>query len=219
VVPEIEKQTVMVVDDSLLARKIITKMLEPLDVNVVTASGGGEAVELFKKHDLAIILMDVIMEDMDGFQAAEQIRALELPNSRVPIIFVTATLTDAENVFKGYEAGAVDYLLKPVESKPLCAKVGVFCELHAQRKLIQSKSDELEKYIEEINVLRGLVPICANCKNVRDDDGYWLTIEQYFTERSDAEFSHSICPVCVDVLYPNRGLKSSKDENQLNKET
>lgn len=209
---EVPKEQVLVVDDSPLARQVTIKQLESLDVEVLTASSGEEAVKVFQANDPAIILMDVIMDGMDGFAAAERIRGLDHPNSAVPIIFITASLTDSDNVFKGYESGAVDYLLKPVDLKPLCSKVSVFCQLHAQQAEIERKNAKLELYIKELNQLRDLVPICASCKNVRDDEGYWHSVEKYFTEKADAEFSHSICPKCIKELYPSiRGDKKASN--------
>ena len=199
----ISNQKVLITDDSPLSRQIMVKMLSELGIEVLTAESGREAIEVFKAHDLAIILMDVIMDDMTGFDAARQIRALDHPNRRVPIIFVTATLGDTQNIFKGYDSGAVDYILKPVDAKPLRSKVSIFCEMHAQRQEIDRKNRELEKHIEEIKTLRGLIPICANCKSVRDDDGYWQSIEEYFDKYSSTQLSHSICPKCVDELYPD----------------
>ncbi|MFP6584313.1 MAG: response regulator [Candidatus Hydrogenedentota bacterium] len=202
---EVQRPQVLIVDDSSLARQITEKQLDSLDVEVLTATSGEEAVEVFRGRDLAIILMDVVMGGIDGFETARRIRDLDHPNNSVPIIFLTASLTDSENVFRGYESGAVDYLLKSVDVKPLCSKVGVFCQLHAQRAEIIEKNRELETYIEEINQLRGLVPICAQCKNVRDDEGFWHSVEHYFTSNSDTEFSHSICPDCREELYPGVG--------------
>jgi hypothetical protein len=96
----------------------------------------------------------------------------------------------------------------------LCSKVTVFSRLHAQKdeirqilEEIQRKNVELETHLQEIEELRGLVPICASCKNIRDDTGYWHSIEQYFTKRSGTEFSHSICPGCRDKLYPELQAK------------
>lgn len=189
------------------------KILSELGVEVLTAETGEEAIELFKKHDLAIILMDVMMEGIDGYEAARQIRALDHPNRRVPIIFVTATLGDTQHIFKGYDSGAVDYLLKPVDAKPLRSKVSIFCEMHTQRQEIARKNRELEKHIEEIETLRGLIPICASCKSVRDDDGFWQSIEVYFAENSATQLSHSICPDCVERLYPQSADDAGSQKN------
>ncbi|MCH8204549.1 MAG: response regulator, partial [Candidatus Hydrogenedentes bacterium] len=124
-------------------------------------------------------------------------------------IFVTATGLEEETIFQGYDAGAVDYLFKPVEPNLFRSKVNVFCQLSAQRLLIQeqlqeiqAKNDALRHQLEEIKTLRGLVPICAKCKNVRDDSGFWQCIENYVSEHSEAEFSHSLCPNCKEELYP-----------------
>lgn len=214
---ESKQQKVLVVDDSPLAREVLIRMLSDLDIIVISAESGEEAIELFHRHQFALVLLDVLMGGMSGFQTASKIRALDHDHSDVPIIFVTATNTDAANVFEGYEAGAVDYLLKPVDMVMLRSKVRVFCRLNAQRDVIQAQLDEiqhknaeLEKHIAEINVLRGLVPICASCKNVRDDAGYWHSIEQYFTENSDTKFSHSICPECTEKMYPGLMDKEQK---------
>jgi len=61
---------------------------------------------------------------------------------------------------------------------------------------------ELNQALAEVNKLRGILPICANCKNIRDDEGYWHQIEMYIRDHSDADFSHSICPTCCKKLYP-----------------
>ena len=87
--------------------------------------------------------------------------------------------------------------------------MNVFCQLSAQRFLIHRQLDEIQaknkvllRQLEEIKTLRGLVPICAKCKSVRDDSGFWQSIEIYVSEHSEAEFSHSLCPECKDELYP-----------------
>jgi hypothetical protein len=61
---------------------------------------------------------------------------------------------------------------------------------------------ELQKTMDEIKVLQGILPICANCKKIRDDSGYWEQVEKYVQDRSEAQFSHSICPECARKLYP-----------------
>lgn len=76
----------------------------------------------------------------------------------------------------------------------------------AQRKQTQQELEstvsDLQKALEEINTLSGLLPICAACKNVRDDNGYWNQIEVYIRDHADVEFSHSVCPDCMQELYP-----------------
>ena len=71
---------------------------------------------------------------------------------------------------------------------------------------------ELREALAEVKTLSGLLPICASCKNVRDDKGYWTQIEQYIQEATDAQFSHGICPDCMNKLYP--GLEADKPPEQ-----
>ena len=211
------QQSILVVDDSPLAREMVVRMLSSLDIEVMTAESGEEAINVFPDHDFALILMDVAMGGISGLETATEIRKLDHSNSDVPIIFITASNTETSNIFDGYEAGGVDYLLKPVDHIALRSKVSVFCRLNEQRTVIadqlseiQTKNAELEKHIAEIKVLRGFVPICASCKNIRDDAGYWQSIEEYVSENSEAEFSHSICPGCSEKLYPGLAINRQK---------
>ncbi len=202
------RQSVLIVDDSPTDLLYLTRVLERPDRHIISARSGEEALQVLKGFECALVLLDIHLEGLNGFQTAEKIRAEERTR-HLPVIFITATSRDQENVFRGYDAGAVDYLFKPLEANLLRSKVNVFCELSAQRlviqeqlKEIQAKNEVLRRQLEEIKTLRGLIPICAHCKNVRDDSGFWQTIEAYVCDHSEAEFSHSLCPECTDVLYP-----------------
>ena len=76
-----------------------------------------------------------------------------------------------------------------------------------QRETLSGRLAELEEALSQIKPLHGLLPICASCKNVRDDNGYWNQIETYLSQHSEAEFSHSICPTCLVQLYPEQSKK------------
>lgn len=204
------KIDVLIVDDqqeNLFTMHGILDALE-LEITVVEASSGDEALALMLERDFALVLLDVRMPGMDGFELAELMRGRE-KTKRVPIIFITAIEKDQRHIFTGYEAGAVDYLFKPIDPIVLKAKVKVFCDLHGQRQIIQKqlkeiseKNEALEKQLAEIKVLRGMLPICSHCKKIRNDSGYWEAIEKYICARSEACFSHGICPECLDALYP-----------------
>jgi len=207
-IKELPRQSVLVVDDSPTDLRYIGRLLEAPDRHILTAASGEEALKILRGVEFALVILDVHMDGMDGFETAERMRDDERTQD-IPIIFVTATGLEEETVFQGYDAGAVDYLFKPVEPNLLRSKVNIFCQLSAQRLLIQdqlkeiqAKNDVLRRQLEEIKTLRGLVPICAKCKSVRDDSGFWQCIENYISEHSEAEFSHSLCPDCRDELYP-----------------
>ncbi len=123
-----DRAKLLLVDDrpeNLLALEAI---LEPLEADLVRAASGEEALRRLLHEEFAAILLDVQMPGMDGFQTAELIKQRERTR-HVPILFLTAISKDAEHVFRGYSAGAVDYLMKPFEPLVLRAKVAVFIEL------------------------------------------------------------------------------------------
>ena len=123
----------LLVDDlgeNLLA---LSKLVERDDVEVLSAHSGVEALEILLAHEVALALIDVQMPGMDGFELAELMRGSERTRA-IPIIFVTAGIGDQSRVFKGFEAGAVDFLYKPIEPRVLRNKVDVFFELNRQRQ-------------------------------------------------------------------------------------
>ena len=132
---------ILLVDDRPENLLALTAVLEPLDVRLVTAGSGEEALKALLEEDFAVVLLDVQMPGMDGFETARYIRGRERSRT-TPIIFLTAVSTDVAQVAKGYEAGAVDYVLKPFEPNMLRSKVGVFCDLERQRRG-RARSDEL----------------------------------------------------------------------------
>ena len=113
------------VEENLLA---LSALLRRDDVELLEARSGAEALELLLVHDVALALLDVQMPDMDGFELAELMRGSERTR-HVPIIFVTAGARDQHRLFKGYEAGAVDFLYKPIEPHILKNKAEVFFQL------------------------------------------------------------------------------------------
>jgi hypothetical protein len=122
---------------------------------------------------------------------------------------VTALSREEKFVFKGYEAGAVDYLYKPIEPIVLKSKVRVFCDLYHHKRTIEAQLAEiteknrlLEERMREITRLRGLLPVCCNCRKVRDDKGYWSDLEEYFIKNTELSFSHGLCEDCLHELYP-----------------
>ena len=134
-------------------------------------------------------------------------QSINKKTKNTPIIFVTAISKEDAYVFKGYESGAVDYLFKPIKEEILKSKVKVFITLFKQQQVIEKQKEELEKFIKiqskEIDTLQVLLPICANCKKIKDDAGYWDNVEIYIKEQTNTELTHSICPTCIKKLYPD----------------
>src|SRR5438477_6807831 len=134
-----QRAKVLVVDDEPKSLFAMQALLGALGEELLTAQTGEEALRLALRHDFAVILLDVRMPGMDGFETAKMIRSRE--RSRLtPIIFLTAAADEMTSMFRGYEVGAVDYLMKPVVPEILKSKVSVFVELH--RKNLQLRESE-----------------------------------------------------------------------------
>jgi signal transduction histidine kinase len=135
---------VLVVDDIEQNRIAMQALLGRPGVVVLSAASGAQALELLLVHDVALALVDVQMPEMDGFALAELMRGAERTRG-VPIIFLTAGPQDAQRSFRGYEAGAVDFLWKPVEPHAIRSKVAVFVELHRQRRQLRDGLAQLQR--------------------------------------------------------------------------
>ncbi|USQ98264.1 hybrid sensor histidine kinase/response regulator [Caulobacter sp. RL271] len=127
-------------EENLLA---LEALLQREGLTCLKARSGEEALELLLAHEVALALLDVQMPGMDGFELAEFMRGSERAR-HIPIIFVTAGSADLQRRFRGYEAGAVDFIQKPIEPTALRSKANVFFDLHRQRLQIQAQRDELE---------------------------------------------------------------------------
>lgn len=145
-----EKASILIVDDSADKRLVLAATLEGLPVQVVQAASGREALRLLLKHDYAVILLDVKMPEMDGYETAKLIRSRK-QSKFTPIIFVTAYARDETEVLQGYALGAVDYIFAPVVAEVLRAKVMVFVDLY-QTQEIQRHGQELETMVAQRTV-------------------------------------------------------------------
>lgn len=140
---------ILLVDDRKENLHALESLLSDKDVEILKANSGREALEFLLVHEFALALLDVQMPDINGFELAELMRGSE--NSRtVPIIFVTAGAIDQKHTFQGYEAGAVDFLYKPLDPRVVRSKVQIFLELDRQRKLLNLKLEEMNRAKDQL---------------------------------------------------------------------
>ena len=147
-----EKPKILVVDDKKANILAIEALLEDIEVEIVKAESGNNALALVLEHEFALILMDVQMPEMDGFETAEIIRSNRQAKT-TPIIFVTAINTEAKHVFKGYESGGVDYIFKPLDPMILKSKVKVFLDFFHGKKEVQNINLKLQASIGQIEIV------------------------------------------------------------------
>lgn len=146
-----EKTNILIVDDRPENLISLADVLERPDLNIITADSGNNALSLILDHDFALILLDVQMPVMDGFETAEIIRKNK-NSSHIPIIFITAIGREEKYASKGYDAGAVDFMFKPFNPHVLISKVNIFIELHKQKKNLVETGLKLQQTIEELKV-------------------------------------------------------------------
>lgn len=139
----------LLVDDLEENLLSLDALLRQDDLLLLKARSGDEALELLLEHDFALALIDVQMPGLNGFELAELMRGNERTR-RIPIIFVTAGAADTQRRFRGYEAGAVDFIQKPIEAGVLRSKVAVFFELYRQRQQLTAQRDELAAHADAL---------------------------------------------------------------------
>lgn len=148
---EERRAAILIVDDRAEQRLTLTAALAELDVDVVEASSGREALRWLLRREFAAILLDVNMPDMDGFETAELIRQRQ-SSKHTPIIFVTAWV-DEERAARGYSLGAVDYITAPIAPRVLSAKVGVFLELFRKTDEVSRHAESLKRHATQLRRL------------------------------------------------------------------
>jgi len=144
------KAKILLVDDRPENLYVLENILERPNLLMVKANSGNEALSLVLEHEFALILLDVQMPGMDGFETAELLRGIE-KTRHLPIIFITAINKDEQYIFKGYQSGAVDYLFKPLQPEILKSKVAVFLDLYRQQKIVERQAIELEHVNKELS--------------------------------------------------------------------
>jgi YesN/AraC family two-component response regulator len=197
--------SVLYVEDELSTRQAVGEMLQRRIENLLMAGNGKEGLDLFKKNMPDMVITDIKMPIMDGLSMARQIKELD----RNTQIIVTTAHSDIEYLLEAIDIGIDQYVLKPINNDKLFAAALKSASIVGMEKDARRHNEERERLIAElqeaiakVRQLSGLLPICAGCKKIRDDKGYWNQLESYISEHSEAEFSHGICPECMKRLYP-----------------
>lgn len=178
---------ILIAEDEPVSRRLLETNLTKWGYEVVVTQDGLEALQELQKPDAPkLIITDWMMPRLDGLQVCQEIR--KLPNSeQTYIIFLTARESKAD-IVAGLNAGADDYVTKPFSREELQARVQVGVRIMELQSNLSERVQELEEALTRVKQLQGLLPICSYCKKVRNDQNYWLQVEDYISEHTEAVF-------------------------------
>lgn len=245
-----DRVEILVVEDSHTQAEQLRHVLETHGYKVTLTYNGEQALKYLKKTRPTIVISDVMMPGIDGYELCRQIKHLDGFQS-LPVILLTQ-LSSPHDIIRGLECGADHFITKPYNTDYLLShiqyivvnrqlrrssmsdlgieiffagqkhfltsdRIQILDLLFSTYEAVMQKNTELEeanqqlqKSLETIKRLSGLIPICSRCKKIRNDKGYWQQLEVYVKEHSDAEFTHGLCPDCEKTLYNVRFQDSSK---------
>ncbi len=192
---------ILIAEDDATSRIVLATVLKKDGYDVTATDDGGAAWEVLQKADAPrLAILDLMMPGIDGLELVRRVRAI--PSAAPPYLIIVSTKSEKVDVIAALDAGANDYLTKPFDPGELRARIEVGRRMIEMRFELNEKVEELSQALAEVRTLKGIVPICANCKSVRDDQGYWNRVETYLNEHTEADFTHAVCPDCMKRLYP-----------------
>lgn len=192
---------VLIAEDDAITREMLVSLLKKFGHEVVECEDGEKAwVVLQKENAPRLMILDWLMPGIDGTELTRRLR--ESP-SKQPYIIMLSVKSGLKEKIEGLESGVDDYLIKPIDPMELQARIRAGERILNMQKTLDDQVQELTKALAEIHTLKGILPICSYCKKIRDDEGHWEQMEKYIRNRSEADFSHSICPNCMKKEFPD----------------
>ena len=197
--------SVLCVEDSPVIREMLTTLLNRQVKTVYIAEDGLSGLQMYRTVNPDVVVSDIVMPNLDGLSMAREIKE---HNPDQQIILVSGQ-EDSAKLLEAIEIGIDRYVLKPVnvhrfyEALGKCARAAIHdrTELH-KRIEREGKIAELQLALDTVKTLGDTVPICSNCKSIRDEIGKWTKLEAYLQAHLDTTFSHGFCPHCMEELYP-----------------
>lgn len=188
---------ILIAEDAAVCRLLLREALTAWKYEVIVTTDGDQAwAELQKPDAPQLAILDWEMPGLCGPELCRKV--LALPAVLPPYLMLLTGRDRPEDVAIGLQSGANDYLTKPFHEAELAARLAVAVRtLDLQRSLSQ-RVKELEQALAQVKQLHGMLPICAWCKKVRNDQNYWQQVEDYVAQHADVSFSHGICPSCFD---------------------
>ena len=194
---------VLIADDDPVLRFALRQHLERWSFDVVECVDGTEAWQAMMEPSPPLLaIIDWSMPGIDGLMLARDVR--EVPALAGMYVILLTSNTSKQDVIAGLESGADDYITKPFDWDELRARLRIGSRIVGLQQTLGVRVNELQQALGSVRTLSGLLPICAYCKRIRDDQDYWKQIEHYLSEHSNARFSHGVCPDCLRKHLPEK---------------
>jgi phosphoserine phosphatase RsbU/P len=188
---------VLIAEDDMVSRRLLEATLIKWGYEVVVTDDGSAAWEILQSDDPPpLAILDWMMPGLDGIQVCRKVRGTPTPTP--PYLILLTAKGRRQDIVTGLQAGANDYVTKPFDREELHARVQVGVRIVELQQSLADRVKALEEALARVKQLQGLLPICSYCKKIRDDQNYWQQVENYISEHSEAQFSHSICPDCYE---------------------
>jgi len=195
---------VLVTDDNPDILLLSTMLLTRAGYEVREASTGEECLVAVRTYHPDLVLLDVMLPGMSGIEVCRQIKSDENLKD-IFVILASGIQVSSELQADGLDIGADGYFIRPISNREFLARVQAGERIKRAEDALRTKERQqqelishLEEALAEIKTLKGFIPICASCKKIRDDEGYWNQLEAYISKRTDAVFSHGLCPECAE---------------------
>ncbi len=190
---------VLVADDDESIRRLLTSMLSDWGYEVVAAADGNEAWQVLMQPDPPpVAVVDWTMPGMLGTDVIRHVRSVA--RAYTPYLLLLTAKDRQGDIVEGLRAGASDYIVKPFDYDELQARLQTGVQVVSLQLELGERVKELQAALDQVKHLQGLLPICAYCKKIRDDQNYWHAVENYLTANADVHFSHGICPDCYQKV-------------------
>ena len=188
---------ILIAEDEPISRLALEATVPQWGFVPVTVANGQEALaRLTARNDPPpIAILDWMMPGLDGVDVCRAVRSVMLPVA--PYLVILTTRTEQSDIVAGLQAGADDYVRKPFDRIELQARLQVGMRVVKLQMQLLDRVRELEEGHEREKALRRLLPICAYCRRIRDDQDYWQALERYVAESGGVRFSHGVCPDCA----------------------
>ena len=188
---------VLIADDDPVSLRGLHGLMQSWGYEVATTDSGTAALSALAAPDAPrLALIDWEMPGLHGPDVCRKVREWHSADS--PYLILLTSRSARSDVITGLDAGADDYLVKPFDPGELRARVQAGARIVELQVGLADKVTLLEAALGKVRRLTGLLPICAYCKAIRDDSDYWHRVEEYVSEHADVQFSHGICPNCLE---------------------